>query len=136
MKRTYVMLGLSLMAMGFLLAQTEADFPGIMKGVAAKNKSLKQNITAKMAAEATADAKALEGSFKQVETFFAGRGAAGKDAVGFAKQAREAAAAIPAQVAAGNFDAAGMSAATIGATCNNCHMAHREGEKGGPYKIK
>jgi hypothetical protein len=134
MKRVYVMLTLSLMAVGFMIAQTEADFPGIMKGVAKANKTLKANITAKMAAEATADAKVLEGSFKQVETYFKGKGVA--DASALAKSAREAAAGIQTAVAAGNWDQANTHATTIAGSCNTCHAAHREGEKGGPYKIK
>ena len=57
------------------------------------------------------------------------RPATGEDVqtlLGFFKTAR----------AAGNFDAAAASAATIAGSCNTCHAAHRAGEKGGPYSIK
>jgi hypothetical protein len=134
MKKLYVMMMLSLTAVGLLIAQTEADFPGIMKAVAKANKSVKANIAAKMVAETKADAKVLEDSFKQVETYFKGKGVA--DATAAAKANREAAAGISTAAGAGNWDQAGTHAATIAGSCNGCHAAHREGEKGGPYKIK
>ena len=119
---------------GVMLAQTEADYSGWMKGVAATNKGVKGAIAAKDAAAVTAAAKTLEDSFKQVEAFFSKRNV--KDAAGWAKANHEAAAAMGKAATAGNWDAAGASAATIAGSCNTCHMAHREGEKGGPYKIK
>ena len=120
---------------GVMLAQTEADFSGWMKGVAAANKGVKGAVAAKDAATLTAAAKTFQDSFKAVETFFTKKGGAA-DAVGWAKANQEAAAAMGAAATAGNFEAAGTSAGVIGASCNTCHAAHREGAKGGPYTIK
>jgi len=119
---------------GVMLAQTEADFSGWMKGVAAANKGVKGAITAKDAPAVAAAAKTLEDSFKQVETFFSKKGTA--DAAAWAKANHEAASAMGKAATAGNWDAAGASAATIAGSCNTCHAAHRDGAKGGPYTIK
>jgi len=119
---------------GVMLAQTEADFSGWMKGVAAANKGVKGAITAKDAPTVAAAAKTLEDSFKQVETFFSKKGTA--DAAAWAKANHEAASAMGKAATAGNWDAAGASAATIAGSCNTCHAAHRDGAKGGPYTIK
>ena len=119
---------------GVMLAQTEADFSGWMKGINAANKGVKGSITAKDAPAVTAAAKTLEDNFKQVETFFTKRGTA--DAAALAKANHQAANAMAKAATAGSWDIASASAATIAGSCNTCHMAHREGEKGGPYKIK
>jgi len=119
---------------GVMLAQTEADFSGWMKGVAAANKGVKGAVAAKDAPAVTAAAKTLEDSFKQVEAFFSKKGTA--DASKLAKSNHEAANAMGKAATAGNWDLAQASATTIAGSCNTCHAAHREGEKGGPYKIK
>ena len=119
---------------GVMMAQTEADFSNWMKGVAAANGKLKGAVAAKDAATVTASAKTLEDSFKQVETFFSKRGTA--DAAKMAKANHEAAAKMGKAAAAGNFDAVAAEQATIAGSCNGCHSVHREGAKGGPYKIK
>ena len=120
---------------GVMLAQTEADFSGWMKSVQATDKGVKGAVAAKDAAAVNAAAKTLEDSFKSVEAFFTKKGGAA-DAVGLAKANSAAASAMGKAATAGNFDAAATSAATIAGSCNMCHMVHREGEKGGPYKIK
>ena len=118
---------------GVLLAQTEADFSGWMKEVAATNGKMKGAVAAKDAATATATAKVLENDFKQVETFMTKRGTA--DAAAMAKAASTAAANVQKAVAAGNFDEATTQAAAVAGSCGGCHMAHREkGDSG--YKIK
>jgi hypothetical protein len=83
---------------------------------------------------ASPDAKTLEGTFKQVADFWGKRN--DKDAANIAMQTQTAAAAIPAAVAAGNFDSAATNAQTIGGTCAGCHMAHREKGTDGTFKIK
>ena len=119
---------------GVMLAQTDADYSGWMKGVATANKGVKGAIAAKDAAAVNAAAKTLEDSFKAVETYWTKK--ATKDAAGWAKANHEAAAAMGKAATAGNWDAAGTAAGTIAGSCNTCHMAHREGAKGGPYTIK
>jgi len=119
---------------GVMLAQTEADFSGWMKGVAATNKGVKGAVASKDAAAVTAAAKTLETNFKEVEAFFTKRGTA--DAAKMAMTNHMAAADMAKAAAAGNWDAAAASAATIAGSCNGCHSVHREGAKGGPYSIK
>jgi hypothetical protein len=121
------------MLVGVLLAQSDADYQGWMKTVAATNGSLQKNLAAKDAAAVSADATKLQDTFKQVGAFWQQRGAS--DAVNLAKQAQDAAAAVSKDAAAGNLDQAAADAKNIAATCGQCHMAHREkGDSG--FKIK
>jgi hypothetical protein len=118
---------------GVLLAQSDADYQGWMKTVAATNGSLQKNLAAKDAAAVSADATKLQDTFKQVGAFWQQRGAA--DAVNLAKQAQDAAASVSKAAASGNLDQAAADAKNIAATCGQCHMAHREkGDSG--FKIK
>ena len=108
-------------------AQSESDYQGYMKTVFATNGSMQKNVGAK-SADAAADAKKLQDTFKMVEAFWQGRGAA--DAVGFAQRAQAIAGMVAADVGAGDYDKAAMDAKSIGAVCGGCHMAHREGAQG------
>jgi cytochrome c556 len=112
------------MLVGVLLAQSDADYQGWMKTVAATNGSMQKNLAAKDAAAVSADAKKLEDTFKQVHGFWEKRGAS--DAVNLAKQAEDAAAAVSRAASSGNMEQAAADAKTLGATCGQCHMAHRE----------
>jgi cytochrome c553 len=116
-----------------LLAQSDADYQGYMKTVAASNGKFQKGITAKDKGVIVSEGAALEGVFKQVETFWQKRSA--PDAVNFAKQAHTAAAAASKAANAGNFDLAATEAKNLSATCTGCHMAHREKGDGG-FKIK
>jgi cytochrome c556 len=125
--------GVLALLVGVLLAQSDADYQGWMKTVAATNGSMQKNIAAKDAAAVSADATKLGDTFKQVGAFWQQRGAA--DAVGFAKAAQDAAAAVSKDAAASNWDQAAADAKTVAAQCGQCHMSHRGGEKGA-YTIK
>jgi cytochrome c556 len=125
--------GVFAMLVGVLLAQSDADYQGWMKTVAATNGSMQKNLAAKDAAAVSADATKLQDTFKQVGAFWQQRGAA--DAVNFAKQAQDAAASVSRDAAASNWDQAAADAKTVAAQCGQCHMAHREkGDSG--FKIK
>ncbi|MEO5924935.1 MAG: hypothetical protein ABIR70_14035 [Bryobacteraceae bacterium] len=117
---------------GVLLAQTEADFSGWMKGVGGQKGKLTAAVTAKDAAAVATEAKAFEATFKQVEAYFTKAGMA--DAAKMANAVHMNAGKAAAAAAAGTIDEAAISAAT--GSCGGCHAAHREGEKGGPYKMK
>lgn len=119
---------------GIILAQSEGDFSGWMKQVAANNGKLKGNLKSKDMKGAKAAAMAIEDAFKQVETFFQSRNTA--DAAKMAKANHMAASEIATAVAAGNWDAAQASAATIGSSCGMCHMAHRAKGADGKFMIK
>ena len=108
-------------------AQSESDYQGYMKTVFATNGSMQKNVTAK-SADAAADAKKLQDTFKMVEAFWKGRGA--DDAVGFAQKAQAVAGMVASDVAGGDFDKAAADAKSIGMVCGGCHMAHREGAAG------
>lgn len=117
---------------GIVLAQSEADYAGWMKQIAATNKQLKGNIAAKDMKAAKANAKILEDNFKEVEMFWSKRGNAA-DAVNLAKQANMAASNVMSAVGSGDWDKAGTEAGAIGGTCGQCHMAHRgKGSDGKP----
>ena len=122
------------MLVGVLLAQSDADYQGWMKTVAATNGSMNKNIAAKDAAAVSADATKLQDTFKQVHAFWEKRGAS--DAVSLAKQAEDAAASVSKAAAAGNLDQAAADAKGVAATCGPCHMAHREKQESGAFKIK
>jgi hypothetical protein len=110
-----------------MVAQSDADYQGYMKTVAATNGKMQKGIAAKEAS-AAADASTLETVFKQVEAFWGKRNAA--DAVALAKQAHMAAAAAGKAINAGNWEQAAAEGKNVGGTCQGCHAAHRGGEKG------
>ena len=116
-----------------LLAQSDADYQGYMQSVQSSNKKLQKAVAEKDGGTIATEGKALEGIFKQVESFWAKRSAA--DAVNFAKTAHTAAAAASTAAGAGNFDQAAAEAKTLASTCGGCHGAHREKGEGG-FKIK
>jgi hypothetical protein len=117
---------------GMLLAQTESDFSGWMKGVGGQKGKLAAAVTAKDAKAVAVEAKAFEATFKQVETYFtkAGMADAAKKANAVHMNAGKAATAA----AAGTIDEASIAAAT--GSCQGCHAAHREKGADGAYKMK
>ena len=116
-----------------LLAQSDADYQGYMKTVAASNGKFQKGIAAKDASVVVSEGTTLETTFKQVEGFWQKRGV--PDAANFAKQAHMAAAAASKAASSGNFDQAAAEGKNLTATCGGCHMAHREKGDGG-FKIK
>lgn len=135
MKKHVVLPSLLALGMAFcVFAQSEADFQGWMKDVAATNGKTKKAVTEKSGADVAANAQHLEGIFKEVGAFFAKRGGA-DDAVGMAKKAETAAHDLAAAGTANDADKMASAAAALGGTCGGCHMAHREGQPGA-FKIK
>ena len=120
---------------GLVLAQSESDFSGWMKQIAATRGQLKGNLKSMDTNAAKANAKILEDDFKQVEMFWSKRGNAA-DAVNFAKTANMAAANVMAAAAAGDWAKANSELNTIGTTCGGCHMAHRGKSADGKPMIK
>jgi hypothetical protein len=129
----FLVMGTICVAYFVLLAQSDADYQGLMKTVAKSKGALEKGVAAKDASVVQSEGSTLETTFKQVENFWKGRNVS--DAAALAKQAHEAAAAASKAGAAGDFDKAGAEAKTIASTCAPCHMAHREkGDSG--FKIK
>jgi hypothetical protein len=70
MRTKSILAGLAATIIGILLAQSDADYQGWMKTVAATNQSLQKNLAAKNAEGISADATKLPETFKQVEVFW------------------------------------------------------------------
>jgi cytochrome c556 len=134
MTKTLVLPGL--LALGFalcLVAQSEADYAGLMKDVAATKGKVTKGIAAKQNTDVATDATHLAGLFKQGAAFWAGRKVS--DAETLAKNAETAANELAAAAKAGDEAKMQSSLQAVNATCGACHMAHREGTPGN-YKIK
>jgi cytochrome c556 len=106
-----------------VLAQRR-NYDQVMKDIGATFASLKKNLDANTAAAAAEDAGKLEGFFKETEAFWTTFQT--RDAIGFAKGAQEAAAAVGAAAKGNDIKAAQASYARIGRSCAGCHLAHRE----------
>ena len=109
---------------GMASAQQHRPYDQIMKDVGATFASLRKNLDASSAAAAAQDAGKLEGLFRETEAFWAPLNTG--DAVGFAKSAREASAAIGAAAKSNDIKAAQSSIAAVQKSCTLCHFAHRE----------
>lgn len=116
-----------------MVAQTEADYSGWMKDIAATKGKLTKEVKGRQNAEASTDAMHLAGLFKQVQAFWQGRNAS--DAVGIAKSAETASNDIAAAAKAGDEAKMDSSLQTLNGACGQCHMAHREGSPGS-FQIK
>jgi hypothetical protein len=113
MTKTIVVPGF--LALGFavcLVAQSEADYSGWMKDVAATKGKITKGIAAKQNADVATDAAHLAGVFKQVGAFWTGRNAS--DAVTIAMNAETAANDLAAAAKAGD-DAKMQSSLTLAA---------------------
>src|SRR5262245_53626301 len=118
------------LALGFalcLVAQSEADYPGWMKNIAATKGKITKGIASK-SPDVAADAAQLADSFKQVSGFWASRNVS--DAVTISKTAETAANDLAAAIKAGDDAKVQASLQAINGTCGGCHMAHREGSPG------
>jgi len=125
-----------LLALGFavcLVAQSEADYSGWMKDVAATRGKVTKEIAAKQNADAATDVAHLADLFKQVGAFWAGRKV--DDAETIAKKGETAAGDLAAAAKAGDDAKVQSSMQAIGGTCGGCHTANREGSPGS-FKIK
>jgi len=114
-------------------AQQHRPYDQIMKDVGATFASLKKNLDANSAAAAIEDAAKLQGLFKETEAFWAPLKT--KDAVDFAKRARDAAAAVGTAAKGNDTKAAQASYTAIQKSCANCHFSHRE-ETGKGFLIR
>jgi hypothetical protein len=117
---------------GVLLAQTDADLSGWMKGVGGQKGKLTAAVTAKDAKAVAVEAKAFEATFKQVEAYFTKAGM--PDAAKLANAVHTNAAKAAAAAATGTIDEAAITAAT--GSCGGCHTAFREKGSDGAYKVK
>ena len=119
-----IMIAAGILAVGTAFAQQHRPYNEIMKDVGATFASLKKNLDSNSATGAAADAAKLEGLFTETEAFWAPLNTG--DAVGFAKNAREASASTAAAAKGNDIKAAQASYSAIQKNCGNCHYAHRE----------
>ena len=106
------------------LAQQHRAYNLIMKDIGPTFASLKKNLDANSGAGAAEDAAKLEKLFAETEAFWAPLNTG--DAVGYAKKAREASAAVGAAAKNNDIKAAQASIATVQKSCGLCHFSHRE----------
>ena len=111
-------------AAGMASAQQNRPYNQIMKDVGATFASLRKKLDANGAVAAAEDAAKLEGLFTETEAFWARLNT--RDAIGFAKSAREASAAVGAAAKNNDIKAAQASIATVQKSCGLCHFSHRE----------
>jgi hypothetical protein len=134
MKKTIVLP--AMLALGFavcLVAQSEADYQGWMKDVAATKGKAKKDMEAKQNADVATDAERLSGLFGKVAAFWAGRSVS--DAESIAKNAEAASKDLAVAAKAGDDAKMASAMQTVNGACGMCHMAHREGSPGS-FKIK
>ncbi len=121
----------SLLALGMALclyAQSDAEYQGLMKSVAATSGKARKAVMEKNGAEAATAGEQLEGIYKKIADFWEKRGTA--DAVEISKKGETAAHELM-EAGKANDDAKMASAMqTINGTCGSCHMAHRGGSAG------
>lgn len=115
-------------------AQDDAAYQQWMKTVGPTMASLNKNLTAKSGDAAVADAKTLQGIFGQVHDYWQGKKV--DDAVKFSADAQAGFKQVSDLAAAGKFDEASAAVKTAQANCGGCHMAHREKEADGSFKMK
>jgi hypothetical protein len=107
-----------------VLAQSVDDFDAWMRTIDEKNQSVQRNIAAKDADATTADAKALQETFKLVEGFWVKRGNA-SDAVDLSRKAQQQAAEVVKSATAKDYEAASTQSISIAQTCTACHRLYR-----------
>jgi cytochrome c556 len=126
-------LAVAFLAAATVCAQQNRPYDQIMKDVGTTFASLKKNLDSNIPAAAAADAAKLAELFTETEAFWAPLDT--QDAVGFAKRARDAAAAAGAAAKSNDMKAAQASYSVIQKNCAGCHFAHRE-ETGKGFLIK
>jgi hypothetical protein len=124
MRKLMMFLSIYLVTAISVFSQDADEFDAWMRTIDEKNQSVQNNVAAKDARAATADAKVLKDTFKQVEQFFTRRGNA-SDAVELSQRAQERAAEVVKSAGAKDFDAAATQSIRIAETCTACHRLYR-----------
>ena len=99
----------------------DEDYMQVMED---RQKSLSSNISLKKVNAALNDAKSLEESFNDVETFYVHKGK--EDAVNWSKESRELAVSIQKYVASNDFDTASQTSVALAKTCKTCHRSYEK----------
>jgi hypothetical protein len=112
------------------------EFQDLMKSNAAASgpTGVRAHITAKDYDAIAKDAATLKANFTKIEAFWAQKKV--DDAIKFAKDGGQAAAALETAAKAKNDAEITAAVAKIGPTCAGCHMAHREQLPDKTFEIK
>ena len=105
----------------------------VMRDIQTAYRSLGETLEANEPSAAVNNATQLEGFFREIEAFWTRLET--QDAMGFAREAAEAAASVAASTGEEDFDAAKVPYEAIGDSCGSCHSAHREQIEQG-FRIK
>ncbi|MBV9507896.1 MAG: cytochrome c [Acidobacteriia bacterium] len=116
-----------------VVAQSESDFSGWMKDVAATKGKAKKAMDAKDNTEVATDASHLEMLFSNVAAYFSSHNMS--DAADMAKKQVGNAKDLASAAQAGDDAKMQSSMGAVNGMCGQCHMAHREGTPGN-FKIK
>jgi hypothetical protein len=109
---------------GLVWAQSEQEYSGWMKDLAATNGKIRNEVQAKDNAAVASDAAHVHEIFMNVRGFWEKRNAS--DAVKFASEGASAAQDLEAAAKASDSEKMASSLKSMGAVCGNCHTAHRE----------
>lgn len=110
----------------------EEAFQKVMQKVGAANGAFRGIIEKSDAAGAKEQSAALKAAFEEAREFFENYDK--KDAVGWAQDAFKFSSAIETAAAAGSWDEAKTSAASLGKMCQACHTAYRERYDDGSFR--
>ena len=105
-------------------AASVLDFDVWMRSIDKHSVDVQRNLDARRPEAALADAQALSRLYGLMQAYFADDGHA-PDAVEFSRSGKALADAIPAALAAHDYDAASRSAVELAHACNECHDAHK-----------
>jgi hypothetical protein len=116
-----------------MYAQDDAAYEKAMKALG-KDSGMVRKADPKTGAEIAAAAERMASAYETSHDFWTKRG--GADAVKWSDDGKAAAVELASAAKAGDAGKAGSAFQKLGATCKQCHDAHREKLADGTYKIK
>jgi hypothetical protein len=105
-------------------AASVLDFDVWMRAIDRRSVEVQRNIDARRTDAAVADAQELARLYGLMEAYFVDDGHK-SDAVDMSRSGKALAAAIPAALAAQDYDKASKSAVDLAHACNDCHDVHK-----------
>jgi hypothetical protein len=105
-------------------AASVLDFDVWMRAIDRHSVDVQRNIDARRTDAAIADARELERLYGLMEAYFVADGRT-PDAVDLSRSGKALATAIPAALAAQDYDQAAKAAVDLAHACNDCHDVHK-----------
>jgi hypothetical protein len=134
MKLTLCLVASVLLMGAAVWAQSDSDYQGWMKSTGMNAGGLNKALMAKSGDMAVMDAKTLQDNMGKVAAYWQAKNV--PDAVKFAQDAQAGFGKVADLAAAGNFDDAAATMKMTQMNCGGCHMAHREKQPDGSFKMK